>query len=87
VIDSSYSISEAKEELHSLIINDQVTKTQPLLIMVCSNSTHQTNLSVMATDLGLDQVKDRKWSLRQIDASTMTGVWEGLYWLSLQVKA
>ncbi|OMJ16609.1 ADP-ribosylation factor 6 [Smittium culicis] len=89
VIDSSDRdrIEEAKNELHR-IINDREMKD--VLLLVFANKQDLPNAmtpSEVTQSLGLHLMRDRQWYVHPSCATTGEGLFEGLNWLSQNIKS
>lgn len=89
VIDSQDQerIDEAKQELHR-ILSDREMKD--CLLLVFANKQDLPNAlspSEVTDRLGLDKMKDRSWYVYPSCATTGEGLYQGLNWLSQNVKS
>ena len=77
----NYVSLSAKEELHSMLQDDDL---QDAVLLVFANKTdlpHSMSTSEMTQRLGLHHVRNRKWKLQPTCALTGDGLYQGLDWL------
>ena len=79
-------IDESREELHSLVNEDQLKDLKGVLIF-CNKMDlpHASNYSLVAERLNLNAIK-QKWYIQPCSATRNEGIYEGLTWLSKQIK-
>lgn len=79
-------IDESREELHALLNEEQLTDLQGVLIF-CNKMDlpHASNCSVVAEKLNLKTIK-QKWFIQPCSAIMNDGIYDGLAWLSKQIK-
>eukprot|EP01084_Bolivina_argentea_P113048 201571_1 len=73
--------SDAKEELHKVLVEDEL---RDALLLVFANKMDLPNaLSVdeISNLLGLNEIKNREWTIQPCSAFTGDGLYEGLEWI------
>jgi ADP-ribosylation factor protein 1 len=89
VIDSSdrERLSEARDELHKVLNDSEMEAENPLILVYANKSDLSNALSASAVGDGmrLHSLK-HKWFIQPSSAALGTGVYEGLEWLSEQLK-
>ena len=97
VVDPSYELHEAKKELETFLDEKIVSVHTPLLVLSMSplndrpfdeNSiANTTSLLQLSEQLGLNEMKNRAWQIRQIsNADPQTTCWEGIEWLVSKIR-
>jgi ADP-ribosylation factor 1/2 len=75
-------VEEAKEELHTLL-NEEQLKGVPVLIYANKQDLpHTLSLARTTEELDMRNEKSRKWFVQSCSATTGMGIYEGLDWLS-----
>lgn len=84
VIDSSdrARISEAREEMERLIMDDDLIKCPILIMANKSDLPNAFNISQMTNELGLYHMKNRQWYIHATCATRGDGLYESLDWLA-----
>ena len=89
VVDSAdrQRVDEARQELHR-IVGDQEMRNALLLVFANKQDLPTAMSPVEVTEkLGLHRLKDRNWYVHPSCATTGEGLYEGLAWLSQNVKS
>lgn len=80
-------IDETKEVLHYLLTNDQLRDTILLVFANKQDMLNAINVSEMTTMLGLHELpRSRNWRIQASSATTGEGLYEGLDWITSQLK-
>tara|TARA_B100001758_G_C18373688_1_gene592980 strand:+ start:726 stop:1238 length:513 start_codon:yes stop_codon:yes gene_type:complete len=76
-------LDETKNELHSLINEDQLRDMKAILIY-CNKMDLPNSISCvdLAEKLELNKIKNKKWYIQPSCAAKNQGLYEGLQWLS-----
>lgn len=79
-LDPYYKSLPAKEELHSLLLDEEL---RDAVLLVFANKQDLDGMSVneICNRLCLDSIKDRKWHIQGTCALSGAGLYEGLEWL------
>ncbi|KAH7704543.1 ADP-ribosylation factor 1-like 2-like protein [Aphelenchoides avenae] len=88
VVDSSdrERMGEAREELHQMLLDDEL-RDAILLVFANKQDMPKAMSPAEVTDaLGLPEMRGREWYIQATRATTGEGLYEGLDWLSNQLK-
>eukprot|EP01002_Notosolenus_urceolatus_P013827 NODE_4806_length_763_cov_15.277311_g4009_i0.p1 GENE.NODE_4806_length_763_cov_15.277311_g4009_i0~~NODE_4806_length_763_cov_15.277311_g4009_i0.p1 ORF type:complete len:205 (+),score=31.88 NODE_4806_length_763_cov_15.277311_g4009_i0:78-617(+) len=80
-------IGIAREELYAMLEEDELADT---ILMVFANKQdlpHAMPVQEVAERLGLDQLKNRQWSIHKTSAVQGEGLYDGLDWLCNAINA
>jgi len=88
VVDSNDGerIAEAREELERMLAEDELRDASLLVLANKQDLPNAMNAAKITKELGLDSLRNRNWYVQATCASTGDGLYEGLDWLSNQVK-
>jgi signal recognition particle receptor subunit beta len=75
-------IEEAKEELHKLLGEDELAGIPVLIFANKQDLANSLSLAQLTDQLDMHKHKSRKWFVQGCSATSGTGVYEGLDWLS-----
>eukprot|EP00055_Hartaetosiga_balthica_P005844 m.17732 g.17732 ORF g.17732 m.17732 type:complete len:180 (-) comp4828_c0_seq1:313-852(-) len=89
VCDSTDSerLEEAKQELHGLLKSDELRDAHLLVYANKQDCPGANNPSLIADKLGLQDLRTRQWFVQSSSAKTGEGLYEGMDWLSKQIRA
>jgi len=84
VVDShdTQRIDEAKEELHKLLLEDDLRNASLLVLANKQDMPHSLKIGELTERLDLHKEKGRKWYVQSSCATSGEGLYEGLDWLS-----
>ncbi|BHF73903.1 hypothetical protein SprV_0401698700 [Sparganum proliferum] len=84
VVDSNdrESIDEAREELHSMLNGDELRDAALLVFANKQDLPNAMQASEITQQLGLSALHGRQWYVQATCATSGTGLYEGLNWLS-----
>ena len=84
VVDSNDQerISEAAEELNSLLREDELRESVLLVLANKQDLPNAMSLTQISQRLGLNHIQNRKWFVQAASATSGDGLYEGLDWLS-----
>ena len=89
VVDSSDNeqkrIELAREELHSMLQSEELQGV-PLLVLANKQDCGIMSVAEVAEKMGLHTLKNRIWNIQGTCALTGDGLYDGLDWLSKQVR-
>eukprot|EP01084_Bolivina_argentea_P073018 132533_1 len=77
-----FSDSNAKEELHGLIAEEELKDAVLLVFANKQDLPNAMSVKDITERLGLNQLRNRKWYIQSSTATTGDGLYEGLDWLS-----
>ncbi|KAM9789542.1 ADP-ribosylation factor 1 [Neosynchiropus ocellatus] len=88
VVDSNdrERINEAREELMRMLAEDELRGAVLLVFANKQDLPHAMNPSEITDKLDLSQLRSRHWFIQATCATTGDGLFEGLDWLSCQLK-
>ncbi|XP_076467698.1 ADP-ribosylation factor 1-like [Babylonia areolata] len=88
VVDSNDKerISEAKEELNRMLNEDELRDAVLLVFANKQDLPNATNAADLTDKLGLHNLRNRKWYIQATCATSGDGLYEGLDWLSNELK-
>jgi len=88
VVDAADSerLDEAKEELHRLLIDDELRNCPVLIFANKMDLPKALSVKDVAAGLGLDKLRNRAWHVQGTMAVKGEGLYEGLDWVSTQLK-
>ncbi len=88
VVDSNdeQRIAEAREELMTVLANDELRDAILLVFANKMDLPKAMNISEMNEKLGLNSLKSHKWFIQNTCAVSGEGLYEGLEWLSNNLK-
>ncbi|XP_003382997.1 PREDICTED: ADP-ribosylation factor 4 [Amphimedon queenslandica] len=88
VVDSNdrERVKEAKQELDAMLSEDELRDAVLLVFANKQDLPNAMSVSEITDALGLRDVKNRTWYIQSTCAVQGTGLYEGLDWLSLQLK-
>ncbi|XP_063955875.1 ADP-ribosylation factor 1 [Lytechinus pictus] len=88
VIDSNdrERMIEAKEELHRMLNEDELRDAVLLVFANKQDLPNAANASEITENLGLKSLHNRKWFIQSTCATSGDGLYEGLDWLSRELK-
>merc|ERR1712223_1045336 len=84
--DSSGSDSSAKEELHRMLAEDELREAVLLIFANKQDFPNAMNAAEITDKLGLHSLRNRNWYIQATCATSGDGLYEGLDWLSNQLK-
>ena len=85
-IDGTGSDNSAREELHRMLAEDELSDALLLVFANKQDLPHAMSVSEVTEKLGLTELRERKWFIQACTATTGDGLYEGLDWLSAQLK-
>lgn len=88
VVDSNdrERMGEARDELHKMLMDDQLRDVVVLVLANKQDLPHAMNASEMTDKLNLHQLRQKNWFIQPCCAITGEGLFEGLDWLSSNLK-
>jgi ADP-ribosylation factor protein 1 len=88
VVDSNdrERMGEARDELHKMLTDDQLRDAVVLVLANKQDLPHAMNASEMTDKLNLHQLRQKNWFIQPCCAVTGEGLFEGLDWLSSNLK-
>mmetsp|Transcript_13473 Transcript_13473/g.22426 ORF Transcript_13473/g.22426 Transcript_13473/m.22426 type:complete len:177 (+) Transcript_13473:17-547(+) len=88
VVDSNdiNRIRKAAEELHVMVMNHEMRFASLLIYANKIDLPHSLGIAEISKEMQLDQITDRPWHVQPACALTGEGLWDGLKWLSRNVK-
>lgn len=88
VVDSSdrNRVTEAKNELFKLLAEDELQRAILLIFANKQDLPNAMSTSEMSEKLGLHGLKGRSWFIQATCALKGKGLYEGLEWLSQQIR-
>ncbi|XP_041471613.1 ADP-ribosylation factor 2 [Lytechinus variegatus] len=88
VIDSNdrERMVEAKDELHRMLNEDELRDAVLLVFANKQDLPNAANASEITENLGLKSLHNRKWFIQSTCATSGDGLYEGLDWLSRELK-
>merc|ERR1712190_173261 len=88
VVDSNdrERIGEAKEELNRMINEDELREAALLIFANKQDLPNAMNAAEVTDKLGLHEMRNRNWYIQATCATSGDGLYEGLDWLSNQLK-
>ena len=89
VIDSNDKdrIQEANEELQRMLKEDELRNATLLILANKQDLPNAMSVSKITKELELNSLTSRKWYIQATNATTGTGLYEGLDWLSTTLNA
>ncbi|XP_025013029.1 ADP-ribosylation factor 1 [Ricinus communis] len=75
-------ISEARNELHRILGDDELKDATLLVFANKQDSTNAMHVNEIADKLGLHALSQRRWYRQSCSATLGNGLYEGLNWLS-----
>ncbi|XP_041045043.1 ADP-ribosylation factor 3 [Cetorhinus maximus] len=89
VVDSNdrERVNEAKEELMRMLAEDELRDAVLLLFANKQDLPNAMNAAEITDKLGLHQLRQRTWFIQATCATSGDGLYEGLDWLSNQLKS
>eukprot|EP00052_Salpingoeca_macrocollata_P033571 m.8846 g.8846 ORF g.8846 m.8846 type:complete len:183 (-) comp5307_c0_seq1:43-591(-) len=89
VVDSNDKerIGEAREELARMLAEDELRDAVLLVFANKQDLPHSMDAGTITDKLGLHSLRQRNWYIQATCATTGEGLYEGLDWLSQQLKA
>ena len=85
-IDGTASDNSAREELHRMLAEDELSDALLLVFANKQDLPHAMAVSEVTERLGLTELRERKWFIQACTATSGDGLYEGLDWLSAQLK-
>ncbi|KAI9138027.1 ADP-ribosylation factor [Paraphysoderma sedebokerense] len=79
-------ISEARDELHKLLMDDELANSLLLVLANKQDLPNALNTAEMADKLGLRDLRGRDWYIQATCASSGDGLHDGLSWLVEMLK-
>eukprot|EP00033_Pygsuia_biforma_P001373 GCRY01001554.1.p1 GENE.GCRY01001554.1~~GCRY01001554.1.p1 ORF type:complete len:181 (-),score=46.53 GCRY01001554.1:673-1215(-) len=88
VVDSNDAdrLWEAKDELHKILAQDELREASLLVYANKQDLPKSVPVHQIAEELGLNNLKGRSWYIQSSCAVTGDGLYEGLEWVSTQLK-
>ena len=88
VVDSNdrERIEESRQELMNMLSNDLLRDAVLLVLANKQDLPHALSSSDVITKLGLHSMHNRNWYVQATCATTGSGIYEGLDWLSNNIK-
>ncbi|KAH7105386.1 ARF/SAR [Auriculariales sp. MPI-PUGE-AT-0066] len=88
VVDSNdrERVSEAREELHRMLNEDELRDALLLVFANKQDLPNAMNASEITDKLGLQGLRSRTWYIQAACATSGDGLYEGLEWLSTNLK-
>merc|ERR1712034_91604 len=88
VVDSNdrERIGEAKEELNRMIQEDELREAALLIFANKQDLPNAMNAAEVTDKLGLHEMRNRAWYIQATCATSGDGLYEGLDWLSNELK-
>jgi small GTP-binding protein len=88
VVDSNdrERVNEAKEELNRMLSEDELREAQLLVFANKQDLPNAMNAAEITDKLGLHALRNRNWYIQATCATSGDGLYEGLDWLSNQLK-
>jgi len=88
IIDSNdrERIGEAREELMKMLVEDELRDAVLLIFANKQDLPNAMNPAEMTDKLGLHSLRNRSWYIQATCANTGDGLYEGLDWLTTQLK-
>ena len=88
VVDSNdrERITEAREELQRMLNEDELRDAALLVFANKQDLPNAMNAAEITDKLGLHSLKQRSWFMQSACATTGDGLYEGLDWLSTELK-
>merc|ERR1712123_139050 len=77
---------EARDELHRMLAEDELRDAVLLIFANKQDLPHAMNAAEITDKLGLHSMKNRNWYIQATCATNGDGLYEGLDWLSNQLK-
>lgn len=89
VVDSNdrERISEAKDEMSRMLSEDELRDAVLLIFANKQDLPNAMNAAEVTDKLGLHQLRQRNWYIQATCATSGDGLYEGLDWLSTQLKS
>ena len=75
-----------KEELHSMIQNEELRKARLLVFANKQDLSDAMSVTEISKYLNLTSLKDRIWHIQSCCALTGEGLYDGLEWIATQIK-
>jgi ADP-ribosylation factor protein 1 len=88
VIDSNDRdrIGEARDELHRMLNEDELRDALLLVFANKQDLPNAMNAAEITDKLGLQSLRQRQWFIQATCATSGDGLYEGLEWLSTNLK-
>ncbi|KAK3776010.1 hypothetical protein RRG08_044394 [Elysia crispata] len=88
VVDSNdrERVSEAKGELQKMLQEDELRDAMLLVFANKQDLPNAMSCADITTELGLQEMRNKKWYIQGAVATQGTGLYEGLDWLSDQLR-
>jgi len=77
---------EARDELHRMLAEDELRDAVLLIFANKQDLPHAMNAAEITDKLGLQSLRNRNWYIQATCATNGDGLYEGLDWLSNQLK-
>lgn len=79
-------IDEAREELHRMLADDELRDAVLLVLANKQDLPYAMSAAEVTDELHLSQLRNREWYIQATRATNGEGLYEGLDWLSNQLK-
>ncbi|KAJ7391804.1 Arf GTPase arf1, partial [Desmophyllum pertusum] len=88
VVDSNdrERVGEARDELNKMLGEDELRDAIVLIFANKQDLPNAMNAAEITDKLGLHQLRNRSWYIQATCATSGDGLYEGLDWLSAQLK-
>ena len=79
-------VNEAREELMKMLAEEELTEASLLILANKQDLPNAMNAAEITDKLGLHSLRNRNWYIQATCATSGDGLYEGLNWLSNQLK-
>ena len=79
-------VGEAREELQRMLSEDELREATLLIFANKQDLPNAMNAAEITDKLGLHSLRNRNWYIQATCATSGDGLYEGLDWLSSQLK-
>ena len=88
VVDSNdrEKMEESRQQLMNMLSNNLLRNVALLVLANKQDLTDALSSSDVIRELGLDSLRNRNWFVQATCATTRSGIYEGLNWLSKNIK-